>query len=244
MSDPDRTTAPGVVLPWDSSFFGVRIGRLQHARLTPESLRGVLDWAAAERLQCLYFFADANCPVTLSLAKEGGFQFIDLRVDLALALAEVQPEPAGEGFRAASPADLPALEGIAREAHTDTRFFKDVRFPGGRAADLYAEWIQRDFRVHQVFVVAGQRATAAGYVTCQVDREKKVGRIGLIAVDKGQQGQGLGRALVRGALRWFREQHCREVRVATQASNIAAQRLYQSLGFRTAEANATFHRWF
>ena len=84
----------------------------------------------------------------------------------------------------------------------------------------------------------------AGYISCQVDAVTGTGRIGLIAVAELERGRGLGRILVSGALRWLGEAGCREVRVATQASNVPAQRLYQALGFRTAEASATYHRWF
>ena len=240
MNTPERGDAPGVILPWDSEFFGFRIGRVKASRLTPDTLRSVLAWAAAEKLRCAYFSADAECAETLALAHEGGFQFVDLRVDLATPVRAADALPAHAGFRPATTADLPALEAISRVAHRDTRFFKDAQFPAARAADLYAEWIQRDFRVHHVFTVPGN----TGYVTCQVDPATGTGRIGLIAVAESERGRGLGRSLVGGALRWLGESGCREVRVATQASNVTAQRLYQAHGFRTAEGSATFHRWF
>ncbi|HWA26778.1 MAG TPA: GNAT family N-acetyltransferase [Lacunisphaera sp.] len=240
MSAPERGGTPGLFLPWDSEFFGFRIGRVQGNRLTRESLRPVLDWAAAERLRCAYFFADAEDAATLALAHEGGFRFVDLRVDLAMPLPAGGALPAVADFRAAATSDLPALQAISRVAHYDTRFFKDAGFPRERASDLYAEWIQRDFRVHHVFTLPGN----PGYVTCQVDPAAGAGRIGLIAVAEAQRGRGLGRALVQGALHWLAAQGCREARVATQASNVAAQRLYQALGFRTAETAATHHRWF
>ncbi len=240
MSTPEREDAPGVFLPWDSEFFGFRIGRMKASRLTPDALRAVLAWATAEKLRCVYFSADAECAETLALAHTGGFQFVDLRVDLAIPMPSAGAPPAAPGFRPATTADLPALEAISRVAHRDTRFFKDTQFSATRAADLYAEWIQRDFRVHRVFTVPGN----AGYVTCQVDSATGTGRIGLIAVAESERGRGLGHGLVGGALRYLGESGCREVRVATQASNVAAQRLYQAFGFRTAEASATYHRWF
>jgi ribosomal protein S18 acetylase RimI-like enzyme len=244
MAEAEPIEPPGTVLPWDSEFFGFRIGRLKSPRLTAGALRSTLAWAAAERLRCVYFFAEADCPVTLALAHEGGFRFVDVRMELSVKLTPQPGAATPAGLRPATAADLPAIEALSRVAHHDTRFFKDANFPADRAADLYAEWIRRDFRVHRIFVVPGVDAGIAGYITCQVDAIPDVGRIGLVAVAESERRRGLGRVLVAGALQWFQGAGCREARVVTQASNVPAQRVYQALGFRTAETCATFHRWF
>ena len=242
--EPERTGSPGLGLPWDSVFFGFRIGRLALRRLTPETQQAALAWAAAEKLRCAYFFADADCPATLALAHEGGFKFIDLRMDFSTELAPADDTTTTAGLRPATAADLPAIEALSRISHQDTRFSKDTNFPPARAAELYAEWIRRDFREHRILVVPGANSGVAGYVTCQTDPGAGLGRIGLIAVAGSEQRRGVGRLLAAGALAHFRQAGCRQARVATQASNVPAQRLYQSLGFRTAETCATYHRWF
>jgi ribosomal protein S18 acetylase RimI-like enzyme len=244
MAEAEPIDPPGSVLPWDSEFFGFRIGRLKSPRLTAGSLRAVLAWAAAERLRCAYFFAEPDCPVTLTLAQEGGFKFVEVRMELSVALAAPTRAQTPAAFRPAVAADLPAIEALSRAAHHDTRFFKDANFPADRAADLYAEWIRRDFRVHRIFVVPGVADGIAGYITCQADAAPDVGRIGLVAVAEAERRRGLGRVLVEGALHWFHRTGCKEARVVTHAANVPAQRVYQSLGFRTAETSATFHRWF
>lgn len=244
MSEPDRSDVPGVLLPWDSEFFGFRIGRLNSRRLTPASLQQALTWAADQRLRCVYFLADASCADTLACAHEGRFKFIDVRVDFATDLAAKTGTPSETRLRPATTADLPALEKLSRTSHQDTRFFKDSNFPANRSADLYAEWIRRDFKLHRIFVAPGTGHGVAGYVTCHVDPAAGTGRISLIAVAEGERQRGLGRALVEGALQHFRQSGCKQTWVATQASNLPAQRLYQLLGFRTAETCATFHRWF
>jgi len=244
MSEPERSDAPGMLLPWDSEFFGFRIGRLNARRLTPASLQQALAWAADQQLRCAYFLADASCADTLARAHEGGFKFVDVRVDFATDLAAGTGTPPDSRLRPATAADLPGLEKISRVAHQDTRFFKDSNFPANRAADLYAEWIRRDFKVHRIFVVTDAGQGVTGYVTCQVDPATETGRISLIAVAESARQRGLGRVLVEGALQHFRLSGCKQAFVTTQASNIPAQRLYQALGFRTAETCATFHRWF
>lgn len=242
MSVPEPLASPGRVLAWDSDFFGFRIGRLHGHQLTADSARAALAWAESERLRCLYFSAAPEDPVTLEQAHAGGFKFVDLRVELSLPLAG----PTGGGPAAIRPAvagDLGAVEALSRVAHHDTRFFKDPGFPRDRASDLYAAWIRRDFREHHL-LVAEAAGTVAGYISCQTEGTPAIGRIGLVAVDASARRHGMGRALVAAALGWFHRQGCGEARVVTQASNVAAQRVYQALGFRTAETSATFHRWF
>lgn len=243
MAATDQPGAPGVFLPWDSEFFGFRVGRLHANRLTAESLSAALAWAAAERLRCAYFFAEADDAGTLAAAHAGGFKFVDLRVDLATALPPpVALRPAS--CRAATAADLPRLEALARTAHRDTRFFKDTLFPAERAAELYPEWIRRDFRVHRILVATREDGSPAGYVTCQTTADSSLGRIGLIAVAEDARRHGFGSALVTSALQVLRESGCTATRVATQGSNLPALRLYQEFGFRPTEVCATYHRWF
>jgi ribosomal protein S18 acetylase RimI-like enzyme len=76
-------------------------------------------------------------------------------------------------------------------------------------------------------------ASPAGYVaTIQgvVDREGK-GSIQNVGVIPAYRGQGLGRALVGRALMGFREQGVEKVYLEVTAENIAAVRLYRSMGF-------------
>lgn len=234
------------VLEWDSAFFGFRVGRANGSRLTETTLATLLQWSAAERIRCLYLSADPQCPTTLALAAQGGFQFVDMRLELGCRLLPSRgPADPTRIVRPARPDDLPALQEIARGAHYDTRFFKDSSFPSTRAADLYAEWIRRDVHAHTVFVADfGGDEHTAGYISCLVEPATKIGRIGLLAVDGRCSGRGAGGALVRTALAWCSEQGCTGAQVVTQASNVGAQRLYQAAGFRTLETSLWFHRWF
>lgn len=61
--------------------------------------------------------------------------------------------------------------------------------------------------------------------------------IGGLMVDAAQQGVGLGRAATQTLLQWLHDQPgCTAVRLASHPANVAATRMYRSLGFRaTAE---------
>lgn len=229
-------------LVWDTQYWGYPVARLNPAKLSPPTLSAAIAWAQEAGVRCLYFLADPSCAETLKLASDGAFRFVDMRIDLEKRDTFGYLNPAG--IREAVYDDVPRLAAIARVAHTDSRFFKDTMFDRKKAACLYARWIERDFHENTILVAADQGvATPTGYVTCQKESDT-IARIGLLAVSVDAQGRGIGRDLVRTAIRWSAQNGCRTVRVATQAGNVKALRLYESEGFLTRNVAAWFHRWF
>jgi dTDP-4-amino-4,6-dideoxy-D-galactose acyltransferase len=220
-------------LDWDSEFFGRRIARVR-------SLAGALEWAAAERIDCLYFLADPD-PESIAAAEASGFRLVDIRVTLERPLGEAPERPTG--IRPARPEDIPALRAIAARAHHGGRFDADPVFHARRAA-LYETWIENSCRGYAdaVFVSSAENL-AAGYVSCHLSPEKE-GSIGLLAVDTPFRQRGLGARLVNAALEYFRENGMRRARVVTQGANSASQRLYQNCGFRTVATQLWYHRHF
>jgi ribosomal protein S18 acetylase RimI-like enzyme len=62
-------------------------------------------------------------------------------------------------------------------------------------------------------------------------------RIEDVVVDESARGQGVGAALTQTALRLAREAGAGSVELTSRASRIAANRLYQRLGFQRRETN-------
>jgi dTDP-4-amino-4,6-dideoxy-D-galactose acyltransferase len=94
-------TPPCEVLPWDSGFFGCRVGRVLAGRLDRAGLAAVDSWCREQAIDCLYFLADSEDPATAALAEEGGFRLVDLRVTLERPLtpdpSPIPSPPPGEG---------------------------------------------------------------------------------------------------------------------------------------------------
>jgi ribosomal protein S18 acetylase RimI-like enzyme len=74
-------------------------------------------------------------------------------------------------------------------------------------------------------------------------RENGRGEIGLVAVDERARGRGVGRELVAAVLSDLRARGLSRASVVTQGMNVGAQRLYQSLGFRTRQLQTWHHLW-
>lgn len=243
--------APCTLLEWDSRFFGLRIARVNAARLTPESAADVAAWCAAQTIDCLYLLADADDPQTVRLAEAGGYHQVDVRLTFALTGLQAHPIPVSPdmSLRSALPTDLPALQAIASASYTASRFYFDQRFPRERCDALYATWAARDLdaalrdpQTAAVLVATDDVGTPAGFITGQVGDGGGV--IGLVGVAAAARGRGLGLAVVQAGLAWFAARGCDRVTVVTQARSVAAQRLYQRCGFLTESLALWYHKWW
>lgn len=226
------------LLEWDTEFWGFPIGRVVGRAVSAE----VDEWASANGVACVYFLAPSDDPDGVRDAEDGGFELVDVRVELD------RPSDGGEAVevRSARPDDLEQLRTLAGRVHRgETRFYADPGFPDERCDELYALWIERSAAgwADQVFVAEAD-AEVAGYVSCHADEERGRGSIGLIGVGEAARGRGLGASLVNAAVAWSRERGLPAVSVVTQGRNVQAQRLFQRCGFRTAAVDLWFHKWY
>ena len=149
----------------------------------------------------------------------------------------------GEPADFATEADLPALRHLASSAFTESRFYRDKRFPPGKAKQLFALWIERGIRERESFVVVRRHeGLPTGFLSGRAAADGK-GCIELVAVSDEFRGRGVGTQLLAASFAEFQRRKCIELSVATQGSNAAAQRLYQAHGFRTRFVRLWFHLW-
>lgn len=236
-------------LDWDSAFFNLRIARIRRNTATADELIAIDKWCIENRIDCLYFLARSDDPFLIRIAQKHHFNFVDIRVTYSREVANDQvlvPSAASTiTVRPAQHEDLPMLQRMARHNHTDTRFYADGHFPKQLCDELYETWITRSLVDYaDMVLVADLGQGPVGYVSCHIEREQGKGSIGLIGVDKAVRGRGVGRAMVQQALEWFRSQRVSQAFVVTQGRNIAAQRLYQRLGFLLHSVELWYHKWY
>jgi len=236
-----------IPLAWDSAFFGVPIAQLTAERLDEAALAAATACCRARGIRCAYLLLDADDAHGSALAQADGFLLRDVRLtfecELGAPAADASPAAGAAAIQPAGTWQRDALETLAREAFTHTRFLDDPGFPPERSRELYAAMVRRGLDGGPQRVTLTD-ADASGLVVCLLDRAQDVGAIELIAVGAAGRGRGLGGALVTAALAAFRDAGLRRASVATQAANIASQRLYQRAGFRTCAAQLWLHRWF
>jgi Acetyltransferases len=234
-------------LQWDSDFFGYKIGRVNSSRLDQESIVVIDEWCLSNSIDCLYFLGEADDPLTVRIAEDHGFRFLDIRVTLENKTGITLPlneSGAGCRIRRFSSEDLPALKAMAQRNHRYSRFYFDSNFPVSCCDALYEKWIEKSCDGYaQNVLVAEIKAEPVGYLSCHLLSPNK-GKIGLFGVDEKHQGQGIGQMLIDGSLKWFAKNGADRVAVATQGRNIRVQRLYQRRGFQTKSTQLWYHKWF
>lgn len=227
-------------LEWDSEFFGFAIARVTTQALTAQEIDAALEECRGRGVRCLYLLtADER---TSLLAQDRGFRLHDVRIELDRVLdghAGPRPGPAVGPARAMQRGELQTW---ARERFADSRFFADPRFDDQRAGDLFAAFVDRGFDADDRRILAD--ADGQGFVICHLQPERATGSIELIGVAPGAAGSGLADALMHAAHEEFVAAGLARAEVVTQARNIAAQRLYQRLGYRSCRFALWFHRWF
>jgi dTDP-4-amino-4,6-dideoxy-D-galactose acyltransferase len=234
------------LLPWDSSFFGRTIGRLDGDRLNLNEREELLQWCHEKRVDCLYFLANPEDPETVETAEQLGFGLKDLRLTMTCPVTprpDWVPTSTEISLRAHQTSDVDRLAAIARDAHTDSRFFFDRRFDRELAGRLYETWIRNACSgAADSVIVAELNGAVAGYLSCHLRGE--AGDLGLMGVADGFRGRGIARSMLAEAIRWYNANGATEVTVVTQGRNVPAQRSYQQSGFRTRSLGYWYHKWF
>lgn len=238
------------LLPWDSEFFDFRIGRVTTPHLSTKILRRISAWCEENHIECLYFLADSGHGETTRLAEQNDFHLVDIRITQQKNLEgwhhdEQEQLFAPAHIRPARTSDIATLRDIAKDNHTQSRFFYDPCFPIPLCQSLYQTWIEKSCQGYADSVLVSDSAgEATGYITCHLPTSESGAKIGLLGIEPAFQGQGIGQALVNTALSWFVMNQVSSVSVITQGRNISAQRLYQQCGFLTSELQLWYHRWF
>jgi len=237
-------------LEWDSAFFNVNIGYLYPKRLRKSIVSFAMKKCEEDRIECLYYLCDCNDPESVQLAEKEGFHFVDIRItfsqDVRSRIAgDPCALPGGLRVRPARGEDKPELCGIASDSYISSRYFFDRHFPQEVCRKFYADWISKsvDGLFDHAVLIAEMNGKLAGYISCR-HVSSNYGAIGLVGIAPEFQGQRVGTHLVSAALQWFAERDIPFVHVVTQGRNLAAQRLYQSCGFRSEKLELWYHKWF
>jgi dTDP-4-amino-4,6-dideoxy-D-galactose acyltransferase len=234
-------------LDWDSNFFGIRVARVNVNRLNKCSIIAIDDWCCDNKIDCLYFLADADDGDTIRLAEDDGYHLVDIRV---IFKRHVEGSQGRIGkcinyvIRPSVSTDIPTLRSIAKVSFRITRFYYDANFPTELCDALYETWIEKSCtRNDETVLVAENQDNPIGFISCKLVNQNQ-GEIGLVGVRPDWQGKGLGLELINEALFWFSGKGVSQVKVITQGRNSQAQRLYQRCGFLTDTIQIWYHKWF
>lgn len=148
-------------------------------------------------------------------------------------------------FRLADPAEYPMLETMVIDAFEPITWMKklDARVGPLNGVDWRARWHARMAKIFetQIILVGEAGGEVAAFASGLIDPLTATGLIDILAVAPGQQGQGLGREMLRGMMDHMRANDCRYVNLECLTDNDVGNRLYESEGFVEV---ARHIRWF
>lgn len=171
-----------------------------------------------------------------------GFSVVDVGVTLSHEGFVTESRPAdGVTIDVAASVDEDAIVDVAGRCFSYSRFHADRRIGAERADRVKREWVRNSCRGRAATVYVARRAgELAGFLAVMARDNGNEAAIDLIGVDEAHQGQGVGRSLSARFVREWRSRAGRLV-VGTQAANIPALRLYESLGFRVSDTAYALH---
>lgn len=241
-------SAVGEYLPWDSEFFGYRIGRVKESVLVAgTSAYEINVWVQQEYLECVYACVDADNTKAVFDIEDAGFHFVNIKVTLEADVRRITSSPltTSEATLKDFSEDMTVqLVPLVRGNHMISRFFSDRHFDPQRAASLYEVWLMQCCRDSSVKTfIACMGPTVVGYICCKKTEGRK-GSIVLAGVAPNYRRHGIGTQLVAAAQDWFINSGVWSAEVVTQGSNIDALRLYTSMGFFQRQTELWYHKWF
>jgi ribosomal protein S18 acetylase RimI-like enzyme len=240
-------------LDWDTSFFGARMGTIVRTIPTLQTeaaasvdsltyaLRSLLDDARSAGYAHLILRLPIDDLSGIWAAEGSGLKLVDVGIDSRITLGHdvASAHSPRLTIRACVPGDVDTLREIAADAFKLSRFSADPFFTDDQVKEFHRTWTTNLCQgLAQTVLVAERDGGIAGFVSCSVSGTE--GRIPLIATNALARGQGVGRALVAAALRWFSAAGCRVADVKTQAQNYSALALYHRSGFNVFKTELTF----
>jgi ribosomal protein S18 acetylase RimI-like enzyme len=152
--------------------------------------------------------------------------------------------PPGLRFGTAEVTHIESLREMGAGLYLDSRYYFDGNFVESKIDEFYRSWIEKGVRGQFddcCYCLFDESMPLAFCTTKFMDNG--IAKIGVFGVAKDAQSKGYGRLLLLQALAAFRQKGVKSVSVVTQGRNYPAQRLYQSVGFRTVGNELWYHKW-
>lgn len=225
-------------LQWDSDFFGLRIGRIDI--VSNERWQMLLQEASSLQMHydLIYVFSEQELPTDSNKVR-----LVDTKTIYAKSIDSSTIMPATvEHYQESLPnADLYRLALICG---TYSRFRLDDKLPVDSYERMYRCWMERsvDGSMADLVLVHRTDDQTDGMITLKIHDD--IAHIGLVAVDEGAQGKGIGTMLIKAVEACLQTNTTvRHLKVATQWANKPACHLYEKNGFIVEEKTNIYHWW-
>lgn len=234
------------ILEWDSNFFGFAVARIIPKKISCEQLQNILIDLKKINVKLVYWATDSADTESHMAAKYLGGYLADEKITYSIDLKKIYENNILSPIKVEEyNQQIPnsELENLAIQSGMYSRYNLDPNFSKSQFEKLYRNWIinSTNKTISDAVLVIHEKNKIVGMITLVEMAEN--GYIGLIAVDSSMRGKGLGKALVRSAISWFKVKGYDKIKVVTQTRNIAACNLYEKIGFSEKKVEYFYHFW-
>lgn len=230
-------------LHWDSSFFGINIGRVDcPTGVSFHELKKELDKHIGFRLIYIFSPEKINIP-----ENEKTIKLVDEKIGYQIKMEDRE-------FKFSMPVHCsleifnnkstsPELESLAYQSGEFSRFKTDKNFDNKDFFRLYKEWIDKSIsgEIADSILIAKVGNNIAGLLTLKYNIDHA--KIGLFAVDEKFRGLGAGIALINFCKEQSLNNGLKTIFVDTQAKNLKACSFYEKNGFKQDTLVNVYHYW-
>lgn len=238
------------LLPWDSEFFGFKVGRTELPAALKVGAEKVKEQMREMDIRLLYVFHNPKEVVDpthkKSFLTSAAAKRVDQKVTYGKRLANQSNlySPSNSIIPWATSQPTQQLYSLALQSGEYSRFKLDKGFSPDAFERLYRLWMDNSLNgtmADKVLIAPDANGEALGMVTVSWKGPKA--SIGLIAVDEKARGMKLGKQLMLSAEGYAREAGKKTIIVPTQLDNQAACRFYEHLGYEVVEVVEIWHVW-
>jgi len=226
-------------LEWDTSFFGLKIGKVEMVHCTVDKLSEIEKQKALNQYDLLYLFIKQMEDPAFEWVYNNRVELVDTKLTFEKVINDQQSAQSLRIEPYTGPV-TPKLIELAVQSGQYSRFKKDPRL-NPHFIDMYRMWVEKSVagKLADAVLVALDGDVLNGFVT--VRKKDNKGIVGLIAVDQSVRGKGIGKELLLAVDNWGRSNNCDVISINTQEENSGACNFYRKTGFEIALSQYVFH---
>lgn len=231
-----------VKMEWDSEFFSYPVGRALLKEFKAEDFQELKSVLNKNNYTLIYTY-----PLD-EISKNTLIDLYKKPVDTKTTFEKLKNNFAeyGENQNIASyrePDQYEKMKELAFISGEFSRYKTDKNFGGNEFERLYTKWLDNSISkiIADDILVYTDNKEIKGMVTYKIKDDELT--IGLIAVDVGTQGKGIGKSLMKAVENRAIENNVNKILVSTQEENISATSFYGSCGYTIKEKKEIFHIW-
>lgn len=215
-------------LEWDSNHFNKMIGDFQIVDDREEKLTNM-------EYDILISKIDALEKKKIIKLEKMGFNLMDTLITFSLKKI-LHGNDNGNIFLVKEQ-EVHEVSEISKKSYKMSHFYFNEELDIEKVDELYCNWVKNKYKQGQKIYVHKKNEIIQGFLLVKENDKEAI--IELIAVDEKFRGQNVAKNLIEF---FFNENLLKKSFVGTQISNIAAIRLYESMGYKIEKFTHIFHK--